>query len=78
MENNTERHMNRRALLRGIGAFGGAASAGRVLMGASQSSDPTRQSKGERHRGKKRSSLTIPTWYCQQFDADYALDVPEE
>jgi hypothetical protein len=73
MENNTERQINRRALLHGIGAFAGAASAHRVLMGASQFSDPTKQLKDENDGSKKESSLTIPTWYYQQFDADYLV-----
>ena len=78
MENTTGKHINRRALLHGIGAFAGTASAHRALMGASQSSNPAKQSRGEDDGGKKGLPLTIPTWYYQQFDADYALDVPEE
>ena len=78
MENHTKRHINRRAFLHGIGAFAGAASAHHALMGASPSSQSTKQLKGERDGDKKRLSLTIPTWYYQQFDADYTLDVPEE
>jgi len=78
MDNNTERHMNRRALLHGIGSFGGAAWAGGVLKGAGQSSNPATRSRAEHDGGKRELSLTIPTWYYQQFDADYALDVPEE
>ena len=74
MENNTERHINRRALLHGIGAFAGAASAHRALIGASQSSKPTKQSKAEHDGSKKELSLTIPMWYYQQFDADHTID----
>ena len=57
MENNTEKHINRRVLLHGIGVFAGAASAHRALMGASQSSNPTKRSKGEHDGGKKGLSL---------------------
>jgi len=78
MANNAEKRIDRRALLHGIGTFAGAASARRALMAASQSSTPPKQPKGNHDGGKKRLSLTIPTWYYQQFDADYALDVPEE
>jgi hypothetical protein len=46
-------------------------------MDASQSANPNKQSKDEHSESKKGLSLTIPTWYYQQFDADYALDVPE-
>jgi len=48
------------------------------LMGASQSANPAKQSKAEHDGGKKELSLTIPTWYYQQFNADYALNVPED
>ena len=78
MDDNIERHMNRRTLLHGIGAFAGAASAGRVLKGAGQSSNPASQSRAEDDADKGKPSVTIPTWYYQQFDADYTLDVPEE
>ncbi|MBC8218746.1 MAG: hypothetical protein H8E73_09800, partial [Planctomycetes bacterium] len=78
MEENSEEHIDRRALLHGIGAFAGAVSAHRALMGASQSSNPIELSEGSHDEDKKTSSLTIPTWYYQQFDADYDLDVPEE
>jgi hypothetical protein len=78
MENNTEKHINRRALLHGMGAFAGAASAHHALMGATRSSNPTKQSRGEHDGGKKELSLAIPTRYYQQFDADYGVDVPEE
>jgi nicotinamidase-related amidase len=78
MENNTEKHISRRALLHRVGAFAGASSTHHALMGASQFSNPTKQSKGEHNGSKKEFSLIIPTWYYQQFDADYTLDVPEE
>ncbi len=78
MEHNTAKHISRRTLLHGIGAFAGAAYSHRDLMGASQFSNPAVQSKDELDGGKKKISLTIPTWYYQQFDADYTLDVPEE
>ena len=78
MENHTEKHINRRALLHGIGAFAGVASTHRALMGASQSSHALKQLKGEHDEDKRGFSLTMPTWYYRQFDADYALDVPEE
>jgi hypothetical protein len=78
MENNTTKYINRRTLLHGIGAFTGAACSYQALMGASQFSNPAAESKDEVDGGKKEVSVTIPTWYYQQFDADYTLDVPEE
>ena len=78
MEDNSEKQIDRRALLHGIGAFAGAASAHHALMAASQSSNPVKLSKDEHDKDKKVLSLTVPTWYYQQFDADYDLDVPEE
>ena len=50
----------------------------RALMDASSSSNLITLSKDEHDKDKKVFSLTIPTWYYQQFDADYELDVPEE
>lgn len=78
MENNTAKNISRRTLLHGIGAFAGAACSHRNMMGASQFSNPAAESKDELDGGKKELSLTIPTWYYQQFDADYTLEVPEE
>jgi hypothetical protein len=78
MENDTGKQMNRRALLRGIGAFAGTATAHRILIGANQTGNRTSPSKDECDGGQKGLSLTIPTWYYQQFDADYGCDVPEE
>ena len=49
MENNTKENINRRALLHRIGVFAGAASVHRALMGASQSSNPTKQLKDEHY-----------------------------
>jgi len=77
MANNTEKCIDRRTLLHGIGAFIGAVSAQRVLKGASQSSNATKLSKGS-NKDNKALSIIIPTWYYQHFDADYDLDVPEE
>lgn len=77
MENNIEKHINRRALLHRMGAFTEATAVHSTLMGASQSINPNKQLKDESYTNKKESSLTIPSWYYQQFDADYALDVPE-
>lgn len=78
MENNTKGNINRRALLHRIGAFAGAVSVHRVLIGASQSSNLSKQSKNAHNGSGNGLSLTIPTWYYQHFDADYTLDVPEE
>jgi len=78
MENSKTKYINRRALLHGIGAFAGAACSHQALMGASQFSNTAAESKDELDGGKKEVSLAIPTWYYQQFDADYTLDVPEE
>lgn len=78
MENNTAKHVSRRTLLRRIGAFAEAACSHRALMSAGQFSNPAVQSKDKLDGGKEEFSLTIPTWYYQQFDADYTLDVPEE
>jgi hypothetical protein len=78
MENNLEKHINRRALLHRIGAFAGSVSVHSALMGANQSSNLNEQSKDKLHESKKDPSLIIPTWYYQQFDADYSLDVPED
>ena len=78
MESNLEKQINRRALLHRIGAFAGATAVHRTLMGASQSTNPNKQFKDEYYTNKKESSLTIPSWYYQQFDADYTLDVPEQ
>ena len=78
MESYQDKHISRRAILNKLGAFAGTASAHRALMRASQIPDNTEQSKDEHDGGKKDLSLTIPTWYYQQFDADYTLDAPEE
>lgn len=78
MENIADERISRRALLHGMGAFAGAASTHRVLLGATQVTSPSRLSKGDRDRDRKEVPLTIPTWYYQQFDADYTLDVPED
>jgi len=77
MANNTRKFIDRRALLQGIGAFTGAVSAHHVLKGASQSLNPIKLSKGK-YKDTKALSVTIPTWYYQQFDANYNLDVSEE
>ncbi len=78
MENNLEKHINRRVFLHGIGTFAGSASVHHSLMGANQSAIPNEQSKDKHPESKKGPSLIIPTWYYQQFDADYSFDVPEE
>ena len=78
MDDNSEEHIDRRSLLHGIGAFAGAVSTRRALIGASKSSNPIRLSEGDHGKDGRTPSLTIPTWYYQQFDADYDLDVPEE
>ena len=78
MKNNLEKHINRRALLNKIGAFAGSVSVHSALMGATQSSSLNEQSKDKLHENKKDPSLIIPTWYYQQFDADYTLDIPEQ
>jgi hypothetical protein len=78
MEENSKTHIDHRTLLHGIGALAGVVSADHAMMGGTQSSNPMKPSGDGHDKDGRASSLTIPTWYYQQFDADCDLDVPEE